>query len=178
MNQSQLAKELGVTKQYIYKLVKQGKLESARDGKDFDLEKVLLILGKAPQIVKQDVTLEEIEGIFQSLEAKATAMLQDPNSIYDRALLEGIEKQIDIFKKLATAKIETAKELELASKLFSKDEVLDALNKFLSPHNEYLNNLPSNFATRFPDTPREAIDFLEADVNRQKEALHVGTLWK
>ena len=167
MTRSEFARYMKVNASSVTKWVNSGKITLNENGY-IDSEKAKKQLAttrtKAPKI--KDEQIEKATKTSTNIpkdEKALKILLSDPH-------LAPITKAqiIKLFWQGREAKLSY---LEKRKELVHLSNVREMLENMLQPLNRFLDDLPHLMRTRYPDTPPEAIDWLENEIQLQKKAL-------
>lgn len=129
-----------------------------------------------PEPKKEIINKEEIENIIKSdskdLLAEIEATLKDKDTVYDKALLDGLKAKAAITKTYYEAENEKIKNRKLEADLFERDEVIKILSFAMSMIRNSLINSPNNYAVSLEGMNQKEIkDYVTDDINRILEDL-------
>jgi len=181
VSKSEFAKAIGKSPALITKLIKNGVLVPclSDDQKLIDLEcgkKLYANIKKTGRPKKTDIEVEASK-LQQKLE-------NVPISKADEQLVRLLNEQdlpplikVQIIEKFWQGKKAKIAYKQTIGELISLSDAKATFEMLLSPLNSFLNDLPNKIKTRFPDTPNDAIAWLENEINLQKENLQ-GYKWR
>ncbi len=172
VNKSQLAEHLGIKPSMITKHVKSGTLDKCftANGKKIYLEKAVeaIALARKRDTKKtvNDTIPEDIEDDKSIFNEESTAELQ---SLLRAA--KSPSQKVQIIKDFWLGKINRQKFLESEGELIPVSDAKAAVEKLLSPLNQYLDDQANNIKNHFPDLSEEVVKWIIEENNRQKEQL-------
>lgn len=195
---SELARRINVAPQYITKQKIKLKDSGCMYGNKFYFEKSSKLLGKNPnnphesyqsRIQKKETPPKKIESEEKPKPKKETPLkidkeevedllseiertLKDKDTVYDKALLDGLKAKAAITKTYYEAENEKIKNRKLEADLFERDEVIKILSFAMSMIRNSLINTPNNYAVSLEGMNQKEIkDYVTDDINRILEDL-------
>lgn len=199
---AELARRLNINRSYIAKKKIALKESGCAYGNKFYFEKSSKLLGKNPnnphesyqaRIQKKETFInnenineeieekpkpkkqtppkidkEEVEDLLSEIERT----LKDKDTVYDKALLDGLKAKAAITKTYYEAENEKIKNRKLEADLFERDEVIKILSFAMSMIRNSLINTPNNYAVSLEGMNQKEIkDYVTDDINRILEDL-------
>lgn len=173
VTKGELAQKIGKSGAIVTRLINSGVLNSSftSDGKKIYLEKAIkaIIMNKGIDYIKVDIDVDidipsvEEEKIYtaQNEEELQGYLDQEPSP----------SKKIDMMDKFWSYKIRQQKFLEADGQLISLSDAKAALEKLLTPLNQYLDDQSTNLKNHFPHLESDILSFIAEQNNRMKQQL-------
>lgn len=191
ISKSELARANGVSAAYISKLFKKGIFEDCMEGKkilrDCALARYLDIKDPArdnQRASNRNKKLSEKSLDKETLEKdidKTTSETIKKTDLYNADNIEELEslllqvktanQKVQLIKDFWAGKLNKQKFLKEEGELLPLDDAKKAVDKLLTPLNQYLNDQGNNLKNHFPDLPKEVVEWINKENNRQKEQL-------
>ena len=190
---SELAKRLGVNRSYVTNNKSKLKAAKCTYGTKYYFEKSSKLLGKNPNnphestqsSVQKKETIEkpkpkpnnkpkkpQSENDAEDLLAEIEATLKNKDTVYDKALLDGLKAKAAITKTYYEAENEKIKNRKLEDNLFERDEVIQILSFAMNMIRNSLINLPNNYAVNLEGMEQKEIkEYVTDDINKILEDL-------
>lgn len=170
VSKSQLAKEIERDPSVVTKYVKKGILDGCftPNGKKIYLEKALKAITDYKGETENE-TPNASEAIYSG----------DNKSELDALLLSATSssQKVQITKDFWLGKINRQKFLQTEGDLITVEMAKGAVEKLLSPLNQYLNDQANSLKNHFPDVEVEVVSWIVEENNRWKEQLR-GYDWE
>ena len=176
VNQSQLAKELGVTRGYISQLVKAGRFDTCFDptGKKIMLKKALVKYSTELQIHRKKSKKLPKEYKPTKKEPKIDSKIYNTDNKAELAALIGSAEspmhKINIESTFWQAKTRRLSFMEAEGELIPLADAKAAVEEIFTPINTKFNDMPVQFKAHFPEVSTEAVEWLDNFVNEVKVA--------
>jgi len=204
MTQAAYARRIGMSKQYVNKMVKLGVIvlvekkvnptqadqalkeyrDPARDPqREANAEKrsgdTLFDDGNVPEKSLATMSQEERAKYDEELQASLSKLKDKATTmnIDDLPDLEGSAKEWNTYKIKEQGLTYALKRRQLEGELITVDDAKAAFETLLAPLNKYLDDLGNSIKNHFPDVDDEVIDWVSGEINRQKELLQ-GYSWE
>ena len=167
VTKSELAREMGVTPQYISKLVGQGFFDKCMtpDGKKIYLNRALETVSKGrkgnfnPKVITPS-------------QVKADKQIYTPQTVeeLEKLLLDtqSPTQKVQVVKEFWAGKINRQKFLQAEGELITIADAKATLEQIATPFNQAMDDLPFNLKARFSDTADEAVEWLVEHINEIK----------
>lgn len=204
MTQAAYARRIGMSKQYVNKMVKLGVIvlvekkvnptqadqalkeyrDPARDPqREANAEKrsgdTLFDDANVPEKSLATMSQEERAKYDEELQASLSKLKDKATTmnIDDLPDLEGSAKEWNTYKIKEQGLTYALKRRQLEGELITVDDSKAAFETLLAPLNKYLDDLGNSIKNHFPDVDDEVIDWVSCETNRQKELLQ-GYAWE
>lgn len=198
MTQAAYARRIGMSKQYVNKMVKLGVIvlvekkvnpaqadqalkeyrDPARDPqREANAEKrsgdTLFDDGNVPEKSLATMSQEERAKYDEELQASLSKLKDKATTmnIDDLPDLEGSAKEWNTYKIKEQGLTYALKRRQLEGELITVDDAKAAFETLLAPLNKYLDDLGNSIKNHFPDVDDEVVDWVSGEINRQKELL-------
>ena len=195
MNQVQYAQHIGMSKQYVNKMVKAGVIplhdkkidpteadqcladhadpsyDAQREANNKAREKESLFHDdNVPEESLATMSPDELKKYNEDMEKKLAALghTAGDEGIKDIPKLVGSAAEWNVFKIKEMGLLTALKRKEKARMLIPVDEAKAVIERFLSPVNQKMNDLPFTLKSQFPQIDDEVIEWLLDHINSIK----------
>lgn len=198
MTQAAYARRIGMSKQYVNKMVKRGVIilenrkvnpsqadkalaENKDPSRDPQREAnaenrsgdTLFDEENIPDDSLATMSPEERAKYDADLKENLSKLKDQANNlnIDDLPDLEGSAKEWNTYKIKEQGLTYALKRRQLEGELITVDDAKAAFETLLAPLNKYLDDLGNSIKNHFPDVDDEVVDWVSGEINRQKELL-------